>query len=343
MTDELKDITKALDQASANLNSILDSLRQVPVESSFRPSDETPRFLFDFVDEAGVSDLYDSIKQSIDRCDIARKTLIETSTSFDAELKMIREILHDKSEDHNRENRLGEHSSPIPALYSSLENNATACAEHLQGLIKHYDLCVVALKHTEGGGEFMSKFSQDNQEESKLAGFGLGITAAEDEVRKTFNADEQANMLKILIKDSAEVEDVVVEIHDRIADMEEHLCQIQGYIQMLRSISKRKAKAIVSIKKVAVNVPSYINACAEFQAHWEEEQEGLLEKIEEIESLQEFYTGFASGYDNLILEVQRRKQALRDMEKVAKHAMSQIEKLHKGTCSLCHDLEDLLG
>jgi autophagy-related protein 17 len=282
------------------------------------------------VDEGGVNDLYDSVRQGIDRCDVARQTFIETYNSFDDDLKMIGNALQPDEEDAHQPYTHDEDISPIPSLYYTLEQNATACAEHLQGLVKHYDLCVVALKHTEGGGEVVSKFSKEDQEESKLAGFGLGITNAEEDAPKALSPEDQANMMKILVKDAGEVEDVVVELNDRIADMEEHLSQIQSYIQMLRSTSRRQAKALVLIKRVSGNVPNYINACAEFQAHWEEEQEGLIGKVEEIEGLQEFFLGFASGYDNLILEVQRRRQAVRDMEKIARHAVSQIEKLYKG-------------
>jgi autophagy-related protein 17 len=330
-SDFLQHITEALDKASANLNSTLNSLRQISVEPAFRPVDEEPKNLFDFVDEIGVNDLYDSVRQCIDRCDDARHTLIETYTSFDNDLRTIGQALQPDEEDQQQPYSHDEDVSPIPSLFYSLEHNATACAEHLQGLVKHYDACVSALKHTEGGGEMVSKFSHENQEETHLEGLGIEIPSPEEETLKSYTTEEHVNRMKILVRDAAEVEDVVGELNDRIAEMEEHLSQIQSYVYMLRSTSKRQARASSLVKHVARNVPSYINACADFQAHWEEEQESLISKVEEIGELQEFYLGFASGYDNLILEVQRRRHTMRDMEKIAKQAMSQIEKLHKST------------
>jgi autophagy-related protein 17 len=188
------------------------------------------------------------------------------------------------------------------------------------------------LRHTEGGGEAMLKFSQaDVGQDQEIGGLGLGITKLDEETApKALSSDEHAAMLKVLRKDAGEVDEVVSEISDRLADMEEHLSQIQAYISMLRVTTSRQQDALRILKRVSAHVPSHINACAEFQAAWEEEKEVLASKVDEIEGLHEFYIAFASGYDNLILEVQRRRHVKREMEKIAKRAMSDINKIYKG-------------
>ena len=43
----------------------MDALRTTMVEAAFRPADESPRSLLDFVDEQGVETLRDNLKESI--------------------------------------------------------------------------------------------------------------------------------------------------------------------------------------------------------------------------------------------------------------------------------------
>jgi autophagy-related protein 17 len=203
----------------------------------------------------------------------------------------------------------------------------------LEGLVKHYDLCGSALKHTEGGGEAISKASQGDprQDESRIAGFGLGITRLDEETApQPVDEDDRLSMLAIIIKDAGEVDDVVDEIRDRLAEMEEHLTRIQMYISSLRSTYNRLRNSLEQLKIIVDRVPDYINDCSMFQASWEEEKGILATKMEEIESLTEFYSGFARGYDGLIVEVQRRRHSKREMDKIARHALSQIEKLYRG-------------
>lgn len=313
-------------------------MRDTIVDPAFRPPDDPPTYLFDFVDEAGVNELYESIKQSMDRFDAARKLLLDTCGSFDNDLGLIRDTLDPAGDAKDRQvdNAL-EDVSPFPSLLYSLETHATEVASHLEGLVKHYDLCVSALKSTEGGGEAISKASEGeaDQHESKLAGFGLGITKLDDEVVPQFLSEEdRINMLTVLVKDAGEVDDVVNEISDRLVDMEDQLAQIHLYMQKLRATSSRLRSGLHLLKRVMDNVPVYITGCTDFQAAWEDEKEVLATKMEEIEGLTEFYSGFARGYDGLIIEVQRRRHVKREMEKIAKSATSQIEKLYKGTESV---------
>jgi autophagy-related protein 17 len=312
-------------------------LRDTIVDPAFRPPDDPATHLFDFVDEAGVNELYELIKQSMDRFDAARKVLLDTCGSFDNDLNLIRDTLDPAGDAMNREaDNLLDDVSPFPSLLFSLETHATEVASHLEGLVKHYDLCVSALKSTEGGGEAISKASEGeaDQHESKLAGFGLGITKLDDEIVPQFLSEEdRVNMLTVLVKDAGEVEDVVNEINDRLVDMEDQLAQIDGYMQKLRAMSSCLRSGLQVLKRVMDNVPVYISGCADFQAAWEDEKEVLVAKMEEMEGLSEFYSGFATGYDGLIIEVQRRRQVKREMEKIARNATSQIEKLYKGTKS----------
>jgi autophagy-related protein 17 len=84
------------------------------------------------------------------------------------------------------------------------------------------------------------------------------------------------------------------------------------------------------MKAIVGRVQHYNIQCAVFQASWEEERSVLATKMDEIESLTEFYSGFARGYDGLIVEVQRRRNSRREMDKIIRHALSQVERLYNG-------------
>lgn len=68
---------KTLDAANARLENTMDALRSTMVEAAFRPKEESPRSLLDFVDEHGVETMRDGLKESIR----ASKVLIRSSIS----------------------------------------------------------------------------------------------------------------------------------------------------------------------------------------------------------------------------------------------------------------------
>jgi autophagy-related protein 17 len=64
------------------------------VEASFRAVDEPPKHLFDFVDEAGISELEESVKASMDRFEAARSTLVNTCEDFEKDILCVGESRH---------------------------------------------------------------------------------------------------------------------------------------------------------------------------------------------------------------------------------------------------------
>jgi autophagy-related protein 17 len=304
------------------------------VDPAFHEAEGDNKVLFDFVDEVGVNDLYASIKQSMDNFDVSRKNLSSTCEALDDDINRIHEAIDPDANDAEKSQTFTlDGISPIPSLFSDLENHATEVASHLEGLVKHYDLCRSALQHTEGGGEAISKASQGDprEDESRFAGFGLGITRLDEETApEPVDDDDRISMLTIIIKDAGQVDEVVDEIRDRLAEMEDHLSQIQAYIASLRQAYYRLTVAVKTMKAIVGRVQHYNIQCAVFQASWEEERSVLATKMDEIESLTEFYSGFARGYDGLIVEVQRRRNSRREMDKIIRHALSQVERLYNG-------------
>jgi autophagy-related protein 17 len=54
----------------------MDILRSTMVESAFRPENEEPRSLLDFVDEEGVETMRDALKESIRESKVAGSSIL---------------------------------------------------------------------------------------------------------------------------------------------------------------------------------------------------------------------------------------------------------------------------
>jgi len=323
---------QSLDDASARLQKTLASLRSTPVDPAFRPVDEPSKDLFDFVDEGGIGHLEQAIKASIDRFDAARQQLAETCEAFEQDLERLHVDLSPVEKAKDGDVHLQEGETPVPTLFYHLENKATDAAGHLEGLVKHYDLCVTALKHTEGGGDAITQASigeEEQQQTSKLVGLGVDLDRMETAPTKPISDEERRELFAVLMKDAEEVDEVVVDIREGLAEMEENMIQIATYIDNLRDTSGRLRDTMVFLKDITAKLPIYISACAEFQRAWEDEKTILLEKLEELEGLRDFYAGFGDAYDELVLEVHRRRQVRRDMDKVMKNAIQELDALYE--------------
>lgn len=67
---DFQDVIRSLDAADIRLQKTMDVLRSTIVDTSFRPPNEEPRSLLDFVDEAGVETMRTALKESIDQSQV---------------------------------------------------------------------------------------------------------------------------------------------------------------------------------------------------------------------------------------------------------------------------------
>src|SRR5277367_4628783 len=123
--------------------------------------------------------------------------------------------------------------SPIPQLIQSLEENAAEMASLLDSLVQHFDLCVNAIKHTEGGFAAVKKAATDNQLPDGVTVSGVIEEPGNDSGLEPLSDEDRRDMLTVLSNDAAEVEDVVLELHQRLQSMEEQNDQIQEHVSTL--------------------------------------------------------------------------------------------------------------
>ncbi|KGO77533.1 Autophagy-related protein 17 [Penicillium italicum] len=349
--DEFSVALKNLDAADARLRNTLDLLRGTIVHASFRPGDEEQKSLHDFVDERGVEELHASLKASIDRTNTARAELDTSNREFDDELQATRQSLrHYHTATKLASSRLSITSSSssasasasdsglltlssMPGQIQSLEAHAQEMAILLEGLVRHFDLCVTAVKHTDDGGAVARSITGDMP--TGIDGSNDGMPNIGAEINANLNAPldpmtdaEYQEMVAVLIKDAAEADDVVMEIQDRVNEMESVFEQVQAQRDALLSISKATIEVHSHLSSLASSrLPRYIAQAHNFTRVWHEENDRINSGLAELSDLHSLYDGFLNAYDSLMLEVARRRNVRQRVEKVLRDTRHKLDQL----------------
>lgn len=346
---EFSNALKSLDMADARLKKTLNSLRETIVHASFRPENEEPRSLHDFVDERGVEELHTALKDSIDRINAAQAKLDSSNTAFDDELGSIKKALGQyraatklassrssvSSSSSSSTSNTGVPSlSTIPNMLRSLEVHAQEMANLLESLVRHFDLCVTAVKHTEGGGAAARSITGDIP-----AGVAVNGRFGSNEGSLTTNLNapldpvsdaEYQEMVNVLLKDAAEAVDVVLEIQDRIGDMESIYESILAQRDALLSIYNATTDVFRHLSSLSsTHLAGFISQGHKFTRVWNEENGRISGGLEDLSDINSLYDGFLDAYDGLILEVARRKHVRQRVEKVLLDARQKLDQLYE--------------
>lgn len=319
---EFKAVILKLDTADERLRETLNLLRGTLVEASLRPEEEKRRNLLDFVDETGLESLMDAIKSSIDSASAAHDDFREANVAFDEELQSVQNLLQGKTEMACSVGGEGARS-PIPEILQFMEDHAKDMADNLESLVTHFDLCVTAIKHTEGGGDAAQRIV------GELEGVDIGQASSADGPPSPISLEEKEEMMEVLEKDASQVEDVVSEIKERISEMEVQYDLVTGYMDQLTEEYANTMSAFGLLEDIGLRLPSYITQSHLFVMRWDEEKATIEERMAELEGLSVFYDGFLLAYDNLLIEIGRRKTFEHKMEKVAQDALAKIQKLYE--------------
>lgn len=325
-------MVKDLDEADERLRDTLGKLRSTIVEAGLRPEDEERRKLLDFMNEEGVEGLVGVIKEGLDGAGQGMREFEDGNRGFEEEVEVVSRLLYgDKLKGSNgavgsasqgREEQ-GQDGSPIPQILHEMEDHAREMATSLEGLVSHYDLCVTAIKQTEGGGDAASKIAGDLPE-----GVDIGQDAG-GAPPEPMGDRERIEMIRVLEEDAGQVEDVVMEIRDHIAEMESLHSRVEMHTDHLASEHTNTTTAFRMLEDLGQKLPGHITRTQVFLTRWDEEKAAIDERLEELEDLTELYHGFLRAYDNLLIEIGRRRTQELQVEKVVQEARARLEKLYE--------------
>ena len=252
----------------------------------------------------------------------AHYELVKTLQQFDEDVEAIKKCLKVQSDSTLGLKKL---EPSIPSVLRSLESQAQEMAKLLESLVQHFDLCVTALKHTEGGGAAAQKITDD-----------LPVDISIGRSRRTpplepISEEDRHEMLSVLIKDAAELEDVVMEIRDRLTEMESQSEDLTSYLTQLKAAEAHASTTFHRLGDVGARLLEYAQQARDFQKRWGDQRQGIFDRMDEMEALRDFYGRFAAAYDGLLVEVGRRREMQNRMEKAARNATREMDRIYQGT------------
>ncbi|KAI9799957.1 MAG: hypothetical protein M1825_004328 [Sarcosagium campestre] len=336
---EFEVILRDLDITDARLQRTLDMLQSTPIERTLQPKVEEQLSLLDFVEEEGVDSVKSAIRESIDKTQESRQGFESSISRFNSQVGSITTAISANVEGFSPSNPDAE--SPVPNLLFSLESQAKDMAESLESLVRHFDLCVNAIKHTEGGGAVARSIAGDtlsstnldklNNDDDNNNNDNNDNNDDDDEEApiEEIGEDEMAEMLDVLEKDAADLDDVVTDIKSGLVEMEAHFEHLTAYITQLGAQYSATTAAYGLLVETGLLLPKYIASSQEFIVGWDEERQKITERMQELEALRDFYDGFLQAYDGLIIEIGRRRGVQVQMESIVKGAMTELEELYK--------------
>jgi autophagy-related protein 17 len=219
-------------------------------------------------------------------------------------------------------------SSPIPENLQALETHAQEMASLLDSLVSHFDLCVNAIRHTEGGFAAVRKAASSLPPGAEP----VSVSGVMEKSQKTgeegpLSEEERREMLAVLENDAAQVDDVVAELREHLTEMEVKYETIIEYLANLTATHNSTTSAFTILESISAHLPGYLMASSDFKLHWEETKIQIQEQLQELESMRLFYENYHASYDGLLLEVYRRKQSEEKVKSIICKAMEQIDKV----------------
>jgi autophagy-related protein 17 len=201
-------------------------------------------------------------------------------------------------------------------------------ASLLDSLVRHFDLCVNAIRHTEGGYAAVRKAASSQPPGAEPVSVS-GVMPTESAPDEPISSDGRRQMVDVLEHDASQVEDVVMELREFLAEMEGKHEAILEHVSSLTSAYSETTNAYHILEGVGARLTGYIIASQEFRLHWDETKSQILDQLTELESTRLFYENYFSSYDSLILEVYRRKEAEEKVRGIVDKAMEQISKVYE--------------
>ncbi len=328
LQQEFQAVIKELDETGARLLQCIDLLKETRVEDAFRLAAEAEfqdagkETLHDFVDDNGVETFKQAMEVAIDNVQNAHQEMNASIQTLEADLQSINEVLTTREELSVTESEL-QQPGTIASTLTLLETHAHEMAQGLESLVQHFDLCVAAIKHTEGGGEAV--FRKMNAEEVDAVGLGIDDLQAP---AQPMNDEERIEMLQVLENDSQEVDEVVMELQDRNAEMEARLEKVHQWRERQENIYADVVTAFRLLDKISGRLSGYVAETSRHAIRWTEEKAKIEDGIGGMEELCEYYANFLHAYDGLIVEVARRRTVKKQMERIVAEAHTQLEQMY---------------
>ncbi|AEO68646.1 792ac39f-23bb-4227-aaf1-7c71b7986aa7 [Thermothielavioides terrestris] len=304
---DFKQLIRALDAANGKLEKTMQMLRDTHVERIFRPPGEEDKSLMDFVDENSVEAMRDALKASIAELQAAQTSFDGDLLRFDYDLRLLNKTIAAAPAPESPSSSAP--YQPIPHLLASLGDHSQAMAQHLTSLNNHFDMCVKAVRATEGGAALARRRAAESTDDGEPVSISGVITEQESHVAglEPMDPQERAEIVQVVMQDALEVDEVVAEIQAVLQQMEQEFGLLKEQADRIRGAYLATVAAFQVLEEIGSRLHSYVAGQHEFEQRWADEKEAILRKLGEMDEMKRFYEGYASAYDSLLLEAERRR------------------------------------
>ena len=367
---EFERVIEGLDEANGRLMKTVERLRGTVVDASLQREDRSSKSraaaeeeeeedgdvndqqesqeektLLTFIDTSKHESLQTSLRAQIDDFNAARGDLSTSLETFAKDIHVLHSMLSPppsspEPPDLLRPALYDEPAPTIPQLFHSITDNAGTMASLLQSLVSHYDLCVTALKHTEGGGEAARRAVQQQKRNGSPSASNEDNPALpkskenleESLYRKDhaspISPEERREMLKVLLHDSEEVEDVVAELREHSQDLGSAFDKLASRARKSRERDKVLRRVVDMLHEMqSLHLPSHLHSLSTFEQDWTRIRAAIGESTAQLSDLSDFYGEFFEGYRKLLRETERRAAAESQMRRIAEKAVREIERV----------------
>ncbi|KAH9809813.1 Autophagy protein Apg17 [Teratosphaeria destructans] len=358
---EFQSTIKTLDEANARLERTLETLRKTSVDAALQrrrdadvvpeadlaldqsggtaPTDTSKKTLFEFIDANGHQELLAALHDLVDEFQAAEVDLQADMSRFDSILYLINEKLQANiiagsgSDEVSRHRRtIYDKVSPPPSvthLFRGIESHSIEIAHLMGSLTSHYDLSVTALKHTEGGGEAARKAIQQAEELSTKGAAAIEESLYRRTVPEPIDEVGRAEMLRVLEGDASQLEEVMGEMKEAMDVVEGNFETLCGMNDDVRQGNQALKEVVGLLKDMKMSLPNHLAAMNHFRESWSSIQRSIEYKVQDLLELMTFYTSFSKSYTRILQEVERRKIAEAQTEKLAMKVQKELDRLHE--------------
>lgn len=329
---DFKTLVKAMDEADGELENTMRMLRGSIVGKELRPVGEGERNLLDFVDEKGVDGMREAMKKSIEQLQSYQQSFDGDLLRFDTDIRNLKKIIVDAPPPDPYEDETL--TDTIDKLLEGINDQSSNMAILLASLTKHFDMCVTAIRTTEGAADLARrKVAEVSKSQQDVAGVSISGVIAEQEERSVADdlepktKDDRVEMLRVVVQDAEEVGDVVAEIQERLSAMESDHLALTDLVHQTNTTHLGMLDAYALLQEIGDRLGDYLAAEDDFQTRWSLEKDTVASKVAEMREMREFYEGYASAYSSLLLEVERRRgvdEKVRGIWRKAKEAVDKI-------------------
>jgi autophagy-related protein 17 len=215
----------------------------------------------------------------------------------------------------------------------SLIDHSSNMAQLLVSLTTHFDMCVTAIRTTEGAAALARRKAAEVTQSQTSDGVSIsGVIAAQEsnvpDLEPKTDADRD-EMLRVVVQDAEEVDDVVQEIQERLGAMEQEFSILDDRTAQAKKAYAGIMEAYAALGEIGTRLADYLAAEEDFRVRWELEKDAVLTRLQEMKDMRDFYEGYASAYDGLVLEVARRSGVDERVRAIWAKARENADKIHE--------------